>query len=75
MSEFTINGFSTITNEELMSVDGGGWIRAVCCSIGAVGGGIIGWYTGGVGGIIAGVASGLACGDLVGAKIEEAAMA
>ena len=72
MNELTINGFSDVSEEELLLVDGGGWIRALCCAIGAVGGGVIGGITGGVGGIIAGVAAGLACGDTVGKTIEEA---
>mgnify|MGYP004445397749 FL=1 len=50
MNELKINGFSAVAEEEMMAVDGGGWIAALCASVGYT----IGGYPGAIIGAIVG---------------------
>ena len=78
MNELTINGFSALTEEEMMNVDGGNWVTGLCSVMGAALGIVVGIVcppaavaeAGVVAIVLAALGEGAACG-LAGAGIGE----
>ncbi len=48
MNELNLNGFSALTEEEMLAIDGGGWVKLLCTIAGTVAGGALLWSTGGL---------------------------